>query len=223
VSADWYDIKVEDSIAQLGAQRIVDECFAGNQQLCSQLVLDSGAIGRIFNVYLNVASARVQGTDVEFTYDMEPNFFDSQQESFSVRGLAGFIKERSDTPFGNPVPTELQGSRDNPEVQGLLTVNYGIGPWGVQLQQKYIDSVRLNRRWVEGVDVDDNTISSGNYTNARLRYSSEMANGGEWALSFNVNNLLDRGMPIIAGGSQAVEYDYDAYGRRFFLSLNVSF
>jgi iron complex outermembrane receptor protein len=223
MSADWYDIKVGDSIAQLGPQRVVDECFAGNQVLCGQLVLDSGAVGRIFDVFLNVASARVKGVDFELTYNMEPNFFDNQQEDFSIRTLAGFVKERSDTPFGNPSPTHLEGSRDNPEINALMTANYGIGPWNIQLQQRYVDSVLLNRRWVEGVHVDDNTISSGNQTNGRLRYTSEMANGGEWTVSFDVTNMFDRGHPIIAGGSQAVEFDYDVYGRRYFLSLNASF
>ena len=221
ISADWYDIKVGNSIAQLGPQRIVDECFAGNQLLCSQLVKDQGAIGRIFNVFLNVASARVKGVDYELTYNMEPNFFDNQQESFSVRALAGVTLERSDTPFGNPSPTHLEGIRGNPDINAILTANYGIGAWNIQLQQRYINSVQLNRVWVEGVHVDDNTISSGNYTNSRIRYTSEMANGGEWAVSFNVSNLFDRGPPIIAG--QAIDRDYDVYGRRYFLSLNASF
>ena len=226
MSADWYDIKVADSIAQLGPQRIVDECYAGNTVLCSQLVKDSGNIGRIFNVYLNVASARVQGVDFELTYDMEPNFFDNQQESFEIRALAGHIKERSDTPFGNPSPTRLEGSRGTPQVQALLTTNYGIGAWNIQLQQRHVDGVILNRRWTEGKHVDDNTVSSGNTTNARVRYTSEMASGGTWSLSFDITNLMDRGHPIIAGSGdrpQIVDFDNDIYGRRYFVSLNATF
>ena len=157
---------------------------------------------------------------------MEPNFFDNQQESFEIRALAGHIKERSDTPFGNPSPTRLEGSRGTPQVQALLTTNYGIGAWNIQLQQRHVDGVILNRRWTEGVHVDDNTVSSGNTTNARVRYTSEMASGGTWSLSFDITNLMDRGHPIIAGSGdrpQIVDFDHDIYGRRYFVSLNATF
>ena len=223
LSADWYDVQIRDSIAQLGPQRIVDECFAGNQQLCSQLRTDQGAIGRIFDVFLNVAQARVRGIDYEFRYDMEPNFFDSQLETFTFRALAGYVQERSDTPFGTPRPAQLAGIRGNPELQGILTANYGIGAWNIQLQQRHIDSVQLNRFWTEGVQVDNNTIASGNFTNARVRYSQDMDNGGNWAVSFDVTNLFDRAPPIIAGGTQAIDPEYDIFGRRYFVSLRMNF
>src|SRR5690606_17210160 len=35
VSVDYYDIKLNGAIAQLGVQRIVDDCFAGSAQACS--------------------------------------------------------------------------------------------------------------------------------------------------------------------------------------------
>jgi iron complex outermembrane recepter protein len=222
-SADWYDVQIRDSIDQLGSQRIVDECFAGNQVLCTQLVTSQGQITRIFDVYLNVAQARVRGVDYELTYNMEPNFFDSQSESFSVRALAGYMQERSDTPLGAPKPTHFAGSRDFPDLTAVVSVDYGVGPWSVQLTQRHIAEVKLNRNWTEGVQVDDNTISAANTTNGRLRYTSEMSNGGEWSASLNVTNLLDDDPPRIAGNGQQIERDYDIFGRRYFLSFSASF
>lgn len=223
MSADWYDVKIRDSIGQLGAQRIVDECFAGNQTLCGQLRQDGTQIGRIFNVFLNVAQARVKGVDVELTYNMEPNFFDNQVESFSIRALGGYVQERSDTPFGATTPTHLEGFRGNPEVNAILTGSYGIGDWNIQLVQRYADGVILNRAWTEGVHVDDNTIASGNYTNGRVRYTQDMNNGGTWSVSLNVTNMFDRGPPIIAGASQAVDANYEIYGRQYYVSFNANF
>lgn len=227
LSADWYDVKVADAISQLGPQRILDECFAGNKILCGQVVIDQGIVGRIFNVFLNVAQARVKGIDYEVSYNMEPDFFNNQRETFDFRAFAGYTIERSDTPFGNPLPTHLEGIRTNPKLTALLTASYGIDAWNVQLQQRYVDSVLLNLGWVEGVHVDDNTISSGNYTNGQLRYTGEMNNGTAWTATFDVTNLFDRGQPVIPGinftGGQFVDYDYDVFGRRFFISLNASF
>lgn len=221
MSADWYDVQIRDSIGQLGPQRIVDECFAGNTTLCGQLRQDGAQIGRIFNVFLNVAQARVKGVDVELTYNMEPNFFDNQTESFSIRALGGYTQERSDTPFGASTPTHLEGYRGNPDINALVTGSYGIGPWNVQLVQRYTDSVILNRVWTEGVHVDHNTISSGNYTNGRVRYTQDLNNGGTWSVSLNVTNLFDRGPPIIAG--QAVDANYEIYGRQYYVGFNANF
>ncbi len=223
LSADWYDVQIRDSIAQLGPQRIVTDCYAGNQALCAQLRIDNGQIGRIFDVFLNVAQARVRGIDYEVAYSMEPDFFGSQAESLTLRGLAGYIAERSDTPFGAP-EFDISGWQGTPDTTGILTANYTVGPYGIQLQERYIASVGNNRLWVEGIDIDNNTISSAKYTNARLSYNQEMDNGGTWGVSLDVTNLFDRGPPRIAGlAGQNVSGDYDIYGRRYFLTVRANF
>jgi len=45
------------------------------------------------------------------------------------------------------VPTEFAGSSGFLEVAAKLTASYGFGPWSVQLLQRYLDSVKLNRTW----------------------------------------------------------------------------
>ena len=75
------------------------------QSLCAQIQMNAnGEVNRIFNTYLNVAKARVRGIDYEAVYRMEPNFFASQSESLTIRALAGYVAERSDTPLGAPNP-----------------------------------------------------------------------------------------------------------------------
>jgi iron complex outermembrane recepter protein len=227
LSADWYDVQIRDAISQLGPQRIVDECFAGNQLLCQQLRTDGGQISRIFNVFLNVAQARVKGVDYEIAYNMEPDFLANKAESLSIRLLAGHIEERSDTPFGATAATHLEGFREGPfstpKLQAVLSANYRFGPWAVQLTQRHTDGLILNRLWREGVDVDDNTIASANNTNARVGYTAELDSGNTLNVSFDITNLFDEGPPLIAGIDQAVDPQYDIYGRRFFVSLRMDF
>src|SRR5690606_21567268 len=66
VSTDWYDVQISDAIAQLTLQRVVDECN-DNGLLCNYVERDpaTGFIGRVWNVYQNVAAARVKGVDFE--------------------------------------------------------------------------------------------------------------------------------------------------------------
>ncbi len=231
VSIDRYDIKIKDSIGVLGQQRIVNECEINKvAQLCSQVQRDpvTQVIGRIFDVPLNVAQARVKGIDFEASYSMEPDFFSDESESLNFRGFAGYVSERMDIPFGATTGLEQSGSLGLPDLTGTITGVYTLGSYSLQLQQRYIASTIQDYNWVEGRDVDDNTVASGNYTNMRLGYVGELENGGTWNLGLNVTNLLDRDPPIIAGfgtrgGSQVTNPDYEIYGRMYQLSLDMKF
>src|SRR5690606_4312765 len=218
------------AVDTLGIQRIVDECeLNGVQELCQQILRNpqTGEIGRILDTFLNVAQAKVEGIDTEIVYNIEPDFLDASFETFSLRALAGYIMERSDPLFGGE-PFDVAGSRGTPALTCVLSATYGVGPLSFQLQARYIDSVKYNARWVEGVDVDDNTIPSSTWWNARIGYNGELANGSEWALNLNVQNIFDREPPVVPGfgsrgGGQSVDSTYDIFGRRYNLSLNYNF
>jgi outer membrane receptor protein involved in Fe transport len=81
-----------------------------------------------------------------------------------------------------------------------------------------------NSNWVEGVDVDDNTVASQTVFNMGVNYGREMTDGGDWQVGFNVNNLFDRDPPIIAGaGGQALSNSHQQFGRTYQLTLNMNF
>src|SRR5690606_18068339 len=188
---------------------------------------DSGLIVMIENGYLNVAKARVKGVDFEASYRIEPDFFAGRSEALSLRMLAGYTIERSDTPLDGS-PRDIAGSLESPDLTAVGTLSYTVGRWGVRLQQLYTAETILNIDWVEGIDVDDNTVSSGNYTNLRLSYDGERTAGGTWSVALNVNNLFDRPPPIVpsysaSGSAQSIPNGYDQYGRRYQLSFNISY
>jgi outer membrane receptor protein involved in Fe transport len=230
VSLDYYRVKIDDSVALLGVQPIVDECEKGVASLCAQIDRDptSGRITRIFNTYLNVDQASTEGMDVEIAYRTEPDFIADKTESFSVRWLSGYLKERSNTPAGgNPIDTA--GALGSPDLTSLITTSYGFGPWSVQLQGRYIASTLRNAQWVEGVDVDDNTVSSMTWWNTRFGYSGELQSGSTYSINFNIQNVFDRDPPLIAsfsdfgGSGQSVNSSYDIFGRRYNISFNYAF
>src|SRR5690606_16530309 len=113
----------------LGVQRIVDECeINGVAALCAQFERDpaTGFIGRVFNTYLNVAQAKVEGIDFEVAYAMEPDFFANELETLNFRMLGGYIKERSDTPLGG-TPLDQSGWLATPDLTAIATLTYGLG------------------------------------------------------------------------------------------------
>lgn len=89
--------------------------------------------------------------------------------------------------------------------------------------------LKISINWVEGVDIDDNSIPFYSFTNLQFSYSGEMNNGGGWRASLAVNNAFDKNPPIIPGffdriGSQSGGlYGFDEWGRRYQLSLNMNF
>jgi iron complex outermembrane recepter protein len=248
VALDWYEIDVDQSIALYGGQRMVDDCYASTQKgapdpyTCGRIfraapspvtpggVPSPGLIERILNLQTNSAGAQTRGVDLELQYRTEPNLFAGQDESLSVRGIVGFLDERSNTSATGTV-VEFAGRISTPEFTGLLTFNYDVGDYGIMLQSNYYDSTQsngnneaINVNWIEGVDVDDNTIASQTIFNLGLNYGREMESGGDWQVSFNVNNLFDRDPPIIAGtGGQVLSNSHDQFGRRYQVSLNMSF
>lgn len=230
ISVDWYDVEIEGQIATLGLQRILDECELRKvAPLCAQITRDpvTGTIGRIFNTFLNVAGGTVSGTDLEVGYRLEPNFFASQSESFSVRWLTGYVEEETSTPLGGSA-TDDSGTQGTPDLTSVLTTTYGVGPYSFQLQGRYIDSTALNGTWMEGVDVDDNSIASMTWWNARFGYSGELSNGANWNVNLNVQNVFDQDPPIVPGfstrgGTQAFGNRFDVFGRRYNLSASLTF
>lgn len=236
LAIDWFEIDLDKSIGLYGGQAIVNDCYnTGNAFACSLVRRDpvTNIVQQILNVQTNAGGAQTRGVDVEVQYNTEFDFISSLPESFSLRGMVGYLSERSTTTAAG-IYTDFVRRISTPEYTALVTANYNIGDYGIMLQSTYYDSTLSNgnnegltgpnSNWVEGVDVDDNTVASQTLVNLGLTYGREMERGGEWQLGLNVNNLFDRDPPIIAGaGGQALSNSHAQFGRAYQLSLNVNF
>jgi outer membrane receptor protein involved in Fe transport len=181
-------------------------------------------ISRVFRRFFNQDQAIVEGMDFEVAYRTEVNFFDNQQENLSVRVLAGRMLTREDV-SAKGVRSTLMNQYTMPSLTGNITTTYSIGPWSFQLQGRHISGEKMNRNWTEGVDVDDNWVNASTWWNSTVTYGGELSSGGNWNLGFNVLNLFDTSPPIVASstGDQGVSNQYDVYGRRYNLTLNLNF
>lgn len=221
MSIDRYEVDIADSIATLSVSDVVRECYFNNV-LCDNIFRDqNGILSRVLAPYLNLDQAYVQGIDYEIDYTRDVDWTGALDESFSLRFLGGRLEHRTNTVTGS-VPDEFAGAQGFPELTANVTATYRFGAWSVQLQERYIDSVTLNRTWVEGIDIDDNSIASKTWTNFVLRYGRDVPTGGRWSLALNVQNLFDDDPPIIPGGAfgQATSNTYDVFGRRYQLTFN---
>jgi len=228
LSVDWFDVQVEGSVALLGHQRFVDECRANSKSsLCEFVTFNpQNQVIRVFDTYQNVAGARVRGIDYEVGYRLEPDFFSSQTENFSIRALAGYVAERSNTAAGGK-PLDVSGGLGTPKLTGLLTTSYSIGPWGLTMQGRYRDEALINTTWTQGVEVDKNTVPSFTFWSTSLSYNGDTNTGSTWRVGLNVQNVFDkRPTPVPGTASErfaAQSLTGDVYGRRYNLNVNYSF
>jgi iron complex outermembrane recepter protein len=230
MSIDYYDIKIADAISSLGAQNIVDQCFAGAASLCALITRDpnTGLIDQVNNTFLNVAEARSNGVDMEASYRRPIEWFGGG-ESLAVRAFATFTNELSTTNAGAPKvdrvgQTGLIGGA--PRWQANLAVNYTRGPLSLVAQERFIGHGTYNSTYT-AADIDDNSVGSAAYTNLRLSYDIAPYST-DMTLYANVTNLFNEDPPNAAswgfmGSSYTNESLFDVLGRRYSLGVRMSF
>src|SRR5690606_30966696 len=134
-----------------------------------------------------------------------------RSESMFVRLIGGYMDENSSTPLGG-VKIDQAGGPNLPKKTLTATIGYTAGRFGINLQQNWRSSTKRNVIWVEGVDVDDNSVPSVTLTNLGMFWTGTTAGGNTWRASLNVNNLFDRDR-VIAGTTIVG----DVLGRRYSL------
>src|SRR5690606_1678047 len=114
---------------------------------------------------------------------------------------------------------DVSGTLGFPDFTGVVTANYDVGSYSFRLQGTYTGSVAFNGNWIEGIDVDNNSVSSETIISAQIGYRGTFANGAAWNARLNITNLFDREAPIMALGSPG----YERFGRRYNMTFNYSF
>lgn len=217
LSVDRYVVDLSEAIGSFTEQQTIDSCFQ-SQTLCDQIAFGAdGLISTIRVGFININAAKVSGYDMEASYRMEPDFFASQNESMNIRVIAGYMDENSSTPL-NGATLDQAGSALLPKKTLTANLMYNVGQFGVNLQYNWIGETLRNVQWVEGRDVDDNSVPSVNLANVGLFWTRELASGSRLRASFNINNVLDKD-PVIAGQTRVG----DELGRRYALGVDYSF
>lgn len=226
ISADYYDIRIEDAIGSLTAQVTVDECARGSAVACGNITT-IGSVYRILLPSLNLNQLRVSGIDIEAAYR-----FPLLDGDVTLRSVANYQGTLETTTPGS-VPINRAGEvgttvgTGSPKWVGTFSTTYTNGPFTGFLQGRYLGPGTQNATYVEGVDIDDNSVPAVVYLDASIRYSiGEERNGIE--LYANVNNLLNKAPPLVPIATAAAIVNtntvlYDTVGRYFTVGAIVKF
>lgn len=238
LSVDWIEVDLVDAIQELTPQQIMDQCFIGDISLCGLITRqppgpgeEYGPVNVVSANFLNVAKANVSGVDMEVQWRKDVDWFGGG-EQFSIRALTSHLSENSTQGFQSPVidrAGQTYGLFEYPTDKLTAQFNYRRGAFSAFLQVRWIDEGLRDALWVEGVDIDDNTIDSVTYTDLNFNFEVE---AGDSVLDFfaNITNLLDEDPPIavncgffFGNCTQANAGLYDVLGRRYTFGVRLAF
>ena len=238
-SVDYYDIKLTGLISTLTPQQEVDLCTAGNQLLCSQMLLTSTVPNTNFVRVqaFNLAKARNKGVDIETSYRT-----DLLGGSLTLRALATHvISFLTDSGVVGTIPVESAGVN-----LGNPVTSSGIPDWKLHLTQGWSNDtfgVTLTERWIsdgvysnEYIECQTNcpvsTVAHQTIDNNQMKGATYVDLGGTYRATdyltayFMVDNLLNKD-PVAAPGTTVSlgvnPFLYDALGRTYRIGFRTSF
>ena len=225
-SVDFFDIKIKGAIGTLGAQDIVTRCAGGNATLCSFITRDpaqGNIITAVTSAQINLSEIATRGLDVELSYQ-----FPVGSALVSLRGLATYV-DRFSTDDGITKIDRIGTASGNglPHWKANASITYEDGPFTAFLQDRFVGGGKYDVTWVEGVDINDNSISGRNYLDLGLRYAVLDTDDQRVELFFNIRNLLNQDPPHVPAQfqtpSQTAAALYDVIGRQFLAGARFRF
>ena len=236
-TVDYYDIKVKDAIAQVGAQVLIDTCFNtldGSSIPCQSIVRDtfSGNINFVRAPLLNVAERRVRGLDVGANYGFDlPTFFNIGESSrLDLSANLSWQLKNSTVPITGLPTIDCAGfyggacssdaTRISPDFRAFFGADYKSGPVSIRNQLRMIGTLEL----LPGAPPSQ----SGTLRREAYWDISGRVEITKWLSLFGgINNVLDNQPPVMgfaAGGDSNTNPQlYDVIGRQYFIGIGTRF
>lgn len=239
-SVDYWNLNIKDAIGSLAFQQIVDNCFIGNQEMCSVITFapNSRVITHIVATPFNLITQIARGIDFEGSYRVPLDAIIADWSgNLTVRLLAThYLKNYSSN--GINIPTDSVGENfvaGPPNWRWTGSVNYALDPVSVTISARGVSAGVYNNSFIEcttgcppsTVDnrtVNDNHIDGALYFDAAFAYKFALGDGGTEMEAFvNVKNIADKDPPVVAVGPGGNAFRspaannllYDVIGRQF--------
>lgn len=241
LTVDYYEIRIEDVIASVTAQQIVDNCYDSasiNNIFCPLVFRDpatnlfyangAGPIGGgILQSTLNYAAREARGIDAELSYSFDVGNIGR----FSTRLLGTYVRQRDNFPFldqpnradqlveelGDP---KYSANFDLGYRRDALSIAYGMR-W---LESQYVDFIE-NIRYVSGLPPQNADFSDIAWTGSVMYHDLRVGYTLKDAINLyvGVDNLTDEMPPIGLTGTGAGSGVYSNTGRFFYGGVKWDF
>ncbi|WP_417620839.1 TonB-dependent receptor plug domain-containing protein [Parasphingorhabdus sp.] len=222
LSFDYYAFDIDQAIVSLSGQEIVDGCYKlGQTNLCNAITQDgTGLITRVSANLINAGRLTSEGFDIAAEYSTPVG-----SGTLSVRGLANYIDNLTTTVNG--VDSDFAGqvgrSGGVPKWRASVSTRFTNDTFTLGVLARYVDSGTYQNSYVEGIDIDDNSIPSRTYfdVDASIRVA------GNFEFYGKINNLFNVDPPLAPLPITSPSYNgspfHDTIGRYFKAGIRFRF
>lgn len=213
LTVDWYDIEIEDTIDEYGAQNLLDLCAVSGQR-CNFIQRDSsGEIVNVIDGPINLNSTSVEGIDIVGRYNTDVSVGNLDLQ-LSLSKLSELTEESTLTD-GSILVDEKAGTSANresyPEWRGLLRAQWTQDAWTLNYSARYIGDT------TEFPGGTPRHIPSVTYHNVAGIFQFSEA----WKLRVGVDNVADKQPPSSLTNTN-INFDQNTYnpvGRFWYMQL----
>ncbi|MHB1206006.1 MAG: TonB-dependent receptor domain-containing protein [Rhodospirillaceae bacterium] len=243
-SFDYYNIAIDGAIASLGAQQIINQCFAGVQNLCPLIIRNgAGVITQVNISPANVLSQSTKGYDIEASYKLPlTNVSSSWDGDLTLRALGTrvisikTVNNASTPPLLEGAGVLADGGGDGtiplqaPKFRYTVTASYNLDPVGVTLTAHGISSGKYNTNWIACASgcptstqahptANINNIDGVTWFDLALNYKI-LQDTAPSELFFVVSDLTNTSPPVIGGATGSGIFQAQANGN-FYPDLRI--
>jgi iron complex outermembrane receptor protein len=230
LTADWFDIKVDDYISNVGANVLLTTCISGvHPEFCSLVHRDAvGSIrstqGFVIDTVLNTGGLHTSGLDVSATYRTGLDIFGLKDMGSVSANFVGTYLDKLETTiltggpaincaglFGATCTTLGGNPNPNPKWRHKLRVS-----WNTPFEAGWFGNLGLSAQWrfysevkVDGTSSDPALTAPVQATDAKLSARSYLDVLATFKIKDNysfrvgVNNVLDQDPPITGANNCA--------------------
>lgn len=239
-SVDYYDIKIENAVASIGAQTISNRCILSGSPTNSNCLLvkrDSvtGQVTGINTSIANISELDTRGIDVQVDYRFDlGDLFSGAPGRISINELYSKLQSFKQDGFELKGTTQAAIGSAYPSYKSVFTANYGVGDWLFQVRWTYTPSM-------EGGDFPNGEFACGPTLTAKCRYSTPRSPAASYVdistrwnvtdnfqLTGTISDLFDKEPPqteegVLNGQGNTDPQTYRVLGRSFTLAAKVRF
>ena len=222
---DFFDVEITDTIATIGAQNILEQCYSDMPQYCEHVDRGGGGfVTDLRNLATNVGALTVSGFDLAVSYDG----FSTDWGMFDLGGDVTKYTEWETTDalgrrFQNAGYVFGSARDNNTDMRATGYVNYTNGPWSGRWSLQYLAEAKGVPNTSPSYDADGN-FDAGDDTrklNATLYHDvvgSYLWERDDMTVTFaaGVDNLLDKDPPFFPESfANDFDPDYRSWSSRF--------
>ena len=244
-SADFWQDDIKSAISSIGGQQVIDLCFQGFKQYCSQMTPDLSTLSAtpasivIVTQPVNLASQRAEGIDFESDYHFElADVVAGWPGSVAIRYVGTHYITNSTNNNLVP-PLQIVGST-LPKWRHNLSVSYTGNPFSVSLTARITSAGVLNDNFVQCItscplSTTNNPTYNYNYAPGSMYFDTSMNYNFEgpydtsMQIYMNVQNIMNKSPPPIPAAigfapsiATSTNGAYDLLGRTFRLGIRLN-